>query len=285
MARREHRLGRGLESLIPYLPIAPGSQVIEVDINAVLPNPKQPRQKEDDEGLAELAASIQEHGILQPLMATKEGERYQLVAGARRWRAAKLAGLRRVPVILREATPQEQLELALVENLQRRDLHPLEEAAAYHHLIEDFNLTQEEVARRVGKSRPSIANALRLLNMAPEGKLALWEGRISAGHAKALLGLTDRQEQVQALQEVEERGLSVRQTEELVRGLATPRAGRPRDEAADERLGLGQRVEEELERALGAEVEVRLSRGGSGWISIAFRSAEELEQLRRRLLG
>ena len=287
MARRERRLGRGLASLIPYLPISPGSRVIEVDINAIQLNPSQPRQREDDEELAELAESIRAHGVLQPLLATKHGERYQLIVGGRRWRAAKLAGLRRVPVILREASPQESLELALVENLQRTDLNPLEEAVAYQQLIQDFGLTQEEVAKRVGKSRSTIANCLRLLNLSPEGKRALWEGRVTAGHARALLRLEDRHQQVQALEEVVAHGFSVRRTEELAHELIAPppeprELRRGREEAL---FLLARDMEAELAEALGMEVAVTISRGGGGRVIITFHSREELERLHRRLLS
>ncbi len=287
MTRRERRLGRGLASLIPYLPMAPGSQLIEVDINAIHLNPSQPRQREDDRELAELAESIRAHGVLQPLLATKQGERYQLIVGGRRWRAAKLAGLRRVPVILREASPQESLELALVENLQRTDLNPLEEAVAYQHLVQDFGLTQEEVAKRVGKSRSTIANSLRLLNLTAQGKRALWKGDITAGHARALLRLEDRREQVQALEEVVARGLSVRHTEELARQLTAPppEPDEPRKGPEETLLIVARDVEAELAEALEMEVTVTISRGGGGRVIIPFQSREELERLRRRLLS
>jgi ParB family chromosome partitioning protein len=287
MSRRERRLGRGLASLIPYLPLSPGSQVIEVDINAIRMNPSQPRQHVDEEELADLAESIRAHGILQPLLARREGERYQLIVGGRRFQAARLAGLRRVPIILREADPQESLEMALVENIQRSNLNPLEEAVAYQNLIQDFGLTQEEVARQVGKSRPTIANSLRLLSLTPECKRALWEGRITAGHARALLRLEDRRQQLQALAEVQTRGLSVRHTEELARQLVTPppEPVESRGRVADDLLALARHIEAELAEALVTEVTVAISRHGRGRVSIAFRSQEELEDLQRRLLG
>jgi ParB family chromosome partitioning protein len=241
----------------------------------------------DEEELADLAESIRAHGILQPLLATRQGERYQLIVGGRRFQAARLAGLRRVPIILREADPQESLEMALVENIQRSNLNPLEEAVAYQHLIQDFGLTQEEVARRVGKSRPTIANSLRLLGLTPECKRALWEGQITAGHARALLRLEDRGQQLQALGEVQTRGLSVRHTEELTRHLTTPppEPVEPRERAEDDLLALARHIEAELAEALAMEVMVAISRRGSGRVSIAFHSREELENLQQRLLS
>ena len=219
-------LGKGLEALIPSGQPTPG--LLEVSVEDIAPNPRQPRRSLDSRALHELADSIREHGLIQPLVVSRirtrpksgeEGPRYQLIAGERRRQAAKMAGLERVPVVVKEASPQEMLELALVENIQRADLNPLEEAAAYGQLVDEFGLTQEEVASRVGRSRSSVANSLRLLGLPDQVKEVLAEGRISEGHARAILGLKRGGDRLKALRAVLKRGLSVRQTEELVRRL------------------------------------------------------------------
>ena len=279
MAKRG--LGRGLASLIPVEEGA-GGGVLEIDPQEIVPNPHQPRQRFAPEALEALAASIREHGLIQPLIVTRRAEGgYQLIAGERRWRAARLVGLKKVPVLLKEATPQEMLELALVENLQRADLNPLEEALAYRHLAETFGLSQAEIARRVGKSRAAVANTLRLLQAAPEVQAALAEGRISEGHARALLGLESGEAQVEALHEVLALALSVRQTEALVR--------RRRERAAAQ--GEGEPVSPEMEalenrfqEALGTRVALRAGRKG-GRIIIYYYSDEEFRHLYRRLTG
>ncbi len=285
--KKRYGLGRGLDALIPggsddAPPAAAG--VRYVPVTAIRPNPHQPRARMDPAALDELAASIREHGVLQPLIVTRgqrEGE-FVLVAGERRWRAAQKAGLERVPVLVREVTAQEQLELALIENLQRADLNPLEEAEAYRHLHETFGLTHEEIARRVGKSRAAVTNALRLLQAAPAVQQALLEGRIREGHARALLGLPTHAAQEAALQTVLAQGLSVRQTEALVRklqGRAQP-APRPKKEASDP---LVQRLEARLQAHLGTRVKVQTGPHG-GRITLYYYSDEELEALLQRLL-
>ena len=182
-------LGKGLEALIPTGQ-EPAGGVAQVPVAAITPNPMQPRTTIDPDTLAELADSIREHGLLQPLIVTRRGpEQYQLIAGERRWQAARLAGLASVPAIVKEATPQEVLEIALVENIQRADLNPLEEASAFRQLVDEFGLTQEQVALRVGKSRVAVTNVLRLLRLPAEARQALAGGSIREGHARALLAL------------------------------------------------------------------------------------------------
>jgi ParB family chromosome partitioning protein len=215
VSKSRRALGRGLDALIPASESKAGAA--EIPIARVSPNPHQPRQDMDEETLAELASSIREHGVIQPLVVTQVGDEYQLIAGERRWRAAQLAGLTTVPAIVKETTPQQMLELALVENVQRADLNPLEEAGAYRQLIDEFGLTQEEVADRVGKSRAAIANTVRLLRLPDDVKEALGAGRISEGHARALLSLPTARLQRQVMDIVEKRGFNVRQTEDLVR--------------------------------------------------------------------
>jgi ParB family chromosome partitioning protein len=220
-AKTRGGLGKGLGALIPAGTAQPGLRRVSMD--AIVPNPRQPRSVFDPEALQELADSIREVGLIQPLIVQQVpgsedapgGPRYQLITGERRWRASRLAGLQHVDVIVKEATPQEMLELALVENIQRSDLNPLEEASAYQQLSDEFGLTQERIAERVGRSRASVANAMRLLRLPEEVKDALVTGQITEGHARALLMLSDEDEQLQALRAVLQRRLSVRQTEEL----------------------------------------------------------------------
>jgi ParB family transcriptional regulator, chromosome partitioning protein len=219
MSVKRGGLGRGLGALMPEGALGGGG--IEVDIDAIAPNPYQPRTTFLEDEIAALAASIAEHGIIQPLLVARaeptDGTPYRIIAGERRWQAARRAGLRQVPVVVKDATPQQMLELALVENIQRADLNPLEEAFAYRTLVSEFGMTQEQVARRVGKNRTTVANGIRLLGAAPAVQEALAAGQISEGHARALLGLPDQTQQVAALGIVTERAFNVRQTEALVR--------------------------------------------------------------------
>ncbi len=283
--KKRYGLGRGLDALIPGGETADaGAGVRYVPIQAIRPNPHQPRSVLQPAALAELAASIREHGILQPLIVTQgpgEGE-YTLIAGERRWRAAQQAGLERVPVLVREVTAQEQLELALIENIQRADLNPLEEAEAYRHLHETFGLTHEEIARRVGKSRVAITNALRLLKAAPAVRQALLEGRIREGHARALLGLRKPAAQEAALATVLRQGLSVRQTEALVRKLQgrAEKSKKPPTDAPDPTV---RRLEARLQSHWGTRVTVQTGPRG-GRITLYFYSDEELDALLQRLL-
>jgi ParB family chromosome partitioning protein len=270
-------LGRGLDAL---LPAAEQGGLQEIDVDRIEPNPRQPRQR--SEGLEDLAASIQQHGVVQPLVVSRAGDdRYQLIVGERRWQAARLAGRRTVPAVVKDVSDRETLELALVENVQRADLNPLEEATAYQRLIEDYGLTQHEVARQVGKSRVAIANTLRLLALPDPLKLAVAEGRITEGHARALLALPDEQAQIAVLERVEREGLTVRQTEDLVRRLQEPREpSRPaRTRSADIEA-----LEEELRRSLGTKVTLRPGRTG-GRIIIEYYSDEDFQGLYERLVG
>jgi ParB family chromosome partitioning protein len=236
MSSRHRGLGRGLGALIPGAETPSGLTQVRVD--DITANPRQPRHEMGTETLRELADSILEHGMIQPLIVTEQavsegagGTHYQLIAGERRWRAAMLAGLEWVPVLIKEATPEETLELALVENIQRADLNPLEEANAYRQLIDEFGLTQEQVAKRVGRNRVTVTNSLRLLRLPDEVQGALLAGRISEGHARALLGLPGQSLQIDVLRAIEKRALSVRQTEEVVRRLTASSAAK--EEAPD----------------------------------------------------
>lgn len=277
---RQHGLGRGLAALIPQRAHAAGST--EISILRVQPNPRQPRQRMDEVELVALAASIKEHGVLQPILVTETLDGYQLVAGERRLRASEIAGLERIPAIVRQLADQEQLELALVENLQREDLGPLEEAHAFRSLVDDFGMSQDDIATRVGRARSTVANTLRLLDLDQAVQSAMAAGEISEGHARALGGLPADQ-QARVLRTVTEGQLSVRQTEELVRRIRTPRPAA--DAAQPRRLDPDmERVEEELRRSLGTKVTLARSRRG-GRIIIEYYSDEELSQLYDRLIG
>jgi ParB family chromosome partitioning protein len=278
---RSQGLGRGLASLIPQRhPGQPGT--IEIPIGRVSANPRQPRKRFDAEGLASLTASIVEHGVLQPILVTETIDGYQLVAGERRLRAAQAAGLDRIPAVVRQLADRDQLELALVENLQREDLDPLETAAAYRQLIDEFGFSQDDLAARVGRARSTVSNTLRLLELAPGIQAAVADGRLTEGHGRALGGLaTELQDRV--LDSVIGQELSVRQTEELVRRLREPKPQPegPPARRVDPDL---ERVEEELRRALGTKVSLARSRRG-GRIVIEYYSDEELTQLYDRLIG
>lgn len=283
---RRGGLGRGLDSLIPTLG---GSDrvkaaTVEVPIDSISPNPYQPRTTIDQSKLDVLAQSIRTHGVIQPLIvtATEDDRRYTLIAGERRWRAARLAGLTEVPVVIKEAATQTMLELALVENVVRADLSPLEEATAYRQLIDEFGLTQANVAERVGRSRVSVTNTLRLLAAPEEVHLALEEGKISEGHARALLGLPTAVDQVAMLKMVIERSWNVRQTEDAVRRWITGEAKR---EVSTVRNIVDEHLQENLQRVLTTKVAVRRDAQGGGAITIQFFSEEQLRSISERLIG
>jgi len=287
MARRPG-LGKGLDALIPggekkqEESISSSDQGIkQIPITRIQPNPQQPRVQMDGQALEELAASIREHGILQPLIVSKRDENYYtLIAGERRWRAAKLAGLTLVPIIEREVSEQGQLELALIENLQRADLTPLEMAEAYKTLSEDFSLTHEQIAGRVGKSRTSVTNTLRLLNLPEQVRNALAEGTISEGHARALLGLPHPNAQRAALSTVLNLGLNVRQTENLVKKLNGERPPTtPKPTPSPE----VQALENRLRNYFGTKVNLNKSRNG-GSLIIRYYSDEELNDILEKIL-
>jgi ParB family chromosome partitioning protein len=253
-----------------------------VPIGEIIPNPRQPRSHFDGEALQELADSIREHGVIQPLIVTRnDNGGYTLIAGERRWQAAKKAGLEQVPVVVRQTTDQQRLELALIENIQRADLNPLEEAQAYQHLSDEFNLSHEEIAARVGKSRVAVTNTLRLLKLPQDVLKALLERRISEGHARALLGLPTPQAQSAALKTVLVRTITVRETEELVRKLGGEKAPSkaPVGPSADIKA-----LQDRLQSALGTEVSLKVARNGKSALTLYFYSDEELNALLSRLV-
>ena len=269
---RPFGLGRGLEALIPSA--GETTSTFEIPVDRIARNPHQPRSRFDDVGMAELTASVAAHGVLQPIVVrTSVDGGYELIAGERRLLAARAAGLATIPAVVREAAADETLQLALVENLQRADLNPMEEAGAYRELIERFGLSHEAVAGQVGKSRVAVSNALRLLDLAPETRQAIVEGKISEGHGRALAALTVPEQQRAVLQLVLERQLSVRQTEELVRRRRTapaPRHAELTSDLAD--------LEAQLRGILATKVGIVRTRRG-GRLVIEFYSDEELDRL------
>jgi ParB family transcriptional regulator, chromosome partitioning protein len=281
MTNRRGGLGRGLDALIPSLqPV-----VEQVDVDLIAPNPHQPRTVFDPDSLSELAGSIKEHGVIQPLIVSRpeagtSTAPYQLIAGERRLLAARQAGLQRVPVIVKEASPQALLELALVENLQRQDLGPLEEASAFRRLGEEFGLTQESIATRVGRSRSAVANSLRLLTLPQDMQASLASGEITSGHARALLGIDDEDERRRAWRTIVDGRLTVRDAELLAKasGSTGPRrAARVRPRSADLLA-----IEEQLRASLGTRVDLTRGRKG-GRMVIHYYSDEELESIIERL--
>ncbi|MBP9041585.1 MAG: ParB/RepB/Spo0J family partition protein, partial [Anaerolineaceae bacterium] len=269
-------LGKGLEALIPGgFTSTPATADTYAPISMIAPNPRQPRESMSEENLSELAASISEHGILQPLVVTHDPitGMYTLIAGERRLRAAKIAGLEKVPVIIRTATDQERLELALIENVQRSDLSPLETAVAYRQLADEFNLSHDEIAVRVGKSRVAVTNSLRLLKLPQQVQDALISQSITEGHARALLGLPTESAQLAALQTILKNELNVRQTEELVRKLSGVKPPSLPEKDIDPHV---KEIEDQLSERLGTKVSLRHGEKG-GSLTIHYYSDEELE--------
>ena len=288
MSTQRKRLGKGLGALLGESAVEaarrPGGETQRVEVQRIVPNRHQPRARFDDEGIAELAASIAQMGVLQPLLVTPlEDGRYMLVSGERRLRAARRAGLPTVPVVVRDVEDRELLELALVENLQREDLDPIEEATGYRELVDAFEMTQAEVAERVGRSRPAIANAIRLLDLPEEVQGLVRGGALSAGHGRALLGLADRRAIAPLGRKVIRDGLTVRQVERLVKRenqgpRAEPPAPRPGPDELERR-----RIEEDLQRSLGTRVRLRADRSGKGRLEVDFFSFDDLERIVQRL--
>lgn len=284
---KQRGLGRGLGAFFPEMEEDLLQGPVEVPIAEIVPNPYQPRKEFPPESLEELAESIKNHGVLQPLLVRKVDEKHQLIAGERRLRAAKMAGLFMVPVVIKDIDDRTAMEIALVENLQREDLNPLEEAEAYKKLMDEFQLTQEEIARTVGKSRSAITNTLRLLNLPEEVRTRLVEKKITPGHARALLGLESTPDQIAACEEILKNDLSVRETEDLVRQWAkgdvsretSPGPSKPGRKEPEPDLQL-QALIEDLTRTLGTKVDIKRQRGKEGGrIEIEYYSMEELERI------
>jgi ParB family chromosome partitioning protein len=285
MMERRPALGKGLSALLPEVPEPARAGAIDVDIDLLAPSDQQPRQRVDEGTLAALADSIRAHGVIQPILVRRTGATYRIIAGERRWRAAQKAGLLKVPVVIRdmpEGSERQRLELALVENLQREDLNPIEEALAYQRLIDEFHLTQDHVAAVVGRDRTSVANYLRLLRLPDEVRGHVASGALSMGHARAIAGLTDEAAQRHAARDVMTGALSVRETEVLVKKLAAPPTIRTSAPGATDIHTRA--AEDRLRFALGTKVRiVRRRRGGA--IEVEFGSEAELNRLYELLLG
>src|SRR5690606_32703742 len=287
-------LGKGIGALIPSAPPrrpeaaapsadqpAPRGVVQEIPLDAIAVNPRQPRARFDEQAIEDLANSIRDRGVLQPILVrTAEGGRYELIAGERRLRAARRVGLERIPALVKEANDGESLVIAIIENVQRADLTALEEARAYQALMEEFSLTQEEVARRVGKSRPAIANTLRLLQLPEDVQRELEEGRITAGHARALLAVESSAARSALTREIVTRGLSVRVAEKAVARARSSSSAASTTSDPDVR-----RLETDMSRALGTKVTIRPGKGGAGTIEIAYFSDDDLARVAAQLTG
>jgi ParB family chromosome partitioning protein len=279
---RRRALGKGLSALLPEpegTPLSAEAQAAEVPIASLEPNPLQPRSAIEPARLSELAASIRESGIVQPILVRRRGERYQIIAGERRWRAAQQLGLASVPVTVRDVPDERLLELALVENIQREELSPLEEAQAFQRLHDEFRLTQEEIAKRVGRDRSTVANAVRLLRLPRELRDLVAQGRLDAGHARALLALDRAEDQVALGREAARKQLSVREVERRVAAMRAPRSSR----AAGKKDANTRAAEERLRAALGTRVQIT-RKGRAGTLRIAFASEAELNRLYEALL-
>ncbi len=266
-------LGKGLGALIESVDIN-DSGVTEVKLNDIEPNTGQPRKYFDDEKLAQLAESIKQHGVVQPLIVSRSGSAYKIVAGERRWRAARLAGLQTVPVIVRDFSDRKIMEVALIENIQREDLNPIEEAEAYNKLIEEYKMTQEEISATVGKSRSAVANSIRLLNLQEKIKELIISGEISSGHARALLSIEDQAIQMKAVEEIIKKGLSVRDTEALVKKLTTKKAKKqPKEDNVEIKA-----LEDRLREIFGTKVQI-MNNKKKGKILIEYYSTDELDRI------
>lgn len=252
-----------------------------IKISRIEPNEGQPRKSFDEETLKELADSMKEYGILQPLLVKRKGGNFQIIAGERRWRAAKMAGLKEVPVIVREYNKQQSVEIALIENVQRADLNPIEEALAYQQLMQEFGLKQEEIALRVSKNRATITNSIRLLKLAEPVQQLLISGEISSGHARALLGLEDKEQQIALASQIIEKGLNVRQVEKLVKMMTKPQKDEKEKEESEEKdlSFIFRDLEEKMKGIMGTKVMIHQKDKNKGRIEIEYYSASELERI------
>ena len=293
-------LGKGLDSLIPtnvmmesevkHATVSTASSAEEgkdgtlmVKLSKVEPNREQPRKNFDEDSLQELAESLKQFGMLQPILVQNRGDYYEIIAGERRWRAAKIAGLKEVPVIVRELTDQEIVEISLIENIQREDLNPIEEAQAYKRLLTEFHLKQEEVAERVSKSRTAVTNSKRLLKLCDEVQKMVVDDMISTGHARALISIEDPEEQYLIAQKIFDEKLSVREVEKLVKDLHKP--PKPPKEENKTLQAIYQEISERLKQSLSTKVSVSAKQNGAGKIEIEFYNHEDLERLLERITG
>lgn len=283
-------LGKGLDSLIPKMEVdeissRPKRQVSEivekgimtVKINMVEPNRNQPRKSFDEDALVELSDSIKQYGIIQPLVVQKKDDYYEIIAGERRWRAAKQAGLKEVPVIIKDYSEQEVVEIALIENIQREDLNPIEEAMAYKRLLTEFDLKQDQVAERVSKSRTAVTNSMRLLKLSDEVQQMLIENLITSGHARALLAIEDKKQQIQLATKIMDEKLSVRETEKLIKSILNPKQKKEKEEIDNKFIY--EDIESKIKEIVGTKVKVNHKPNGKGKIEIEYYSNAELERI------
>ncbi|GCA67029.1 chromosome partitioning protein ParB [Mediterraneibacter butyricigenes] len=295
MAVKRSGLGKGLDSLIPDKAVnksattgkkeekseknvnESGEQL--VPINQVEPNREQPRKEFDEDALLELADSIKQYGILQPLIVQKRKDYYEIIAGERRWRAAKKAGLKEVPVIIREYTDQQVVEISLIENIQRENLNPIEEAMAFKKLLEEFNLKQDEVAERVSKSRTAVTNSMRLLKLSEKVQQMIVDEMITTGHARALLALDDEEQQYILANKIFDEKLSVRETEKLVKALKNPKKEDTTKEVEDKNSFIYADIEDKMKSVIGTKVNIHQKKSGKGKIEIEYYSQDELERI------
>lgn len=284
MSAIKRGLGKGLDTMIPERITETDTKEENVSretllpINEIEPNKYQPRKSFDEEGLKELADSIRQYGIIQPLIVQKKGKLYEIIAGERRWRASRLAGLKEVPVIIKDYSPQEVVEIALIENIQREDLNPIEEAQAYQRLIREYNLKQEELAERVSKSRVTITNALRLLKLDDRVQQMLIDNTLSGGHARSLLSLEDANLQFETACKIVEKKLSVRETENLVRQLLKAKPNKE-SKTTDDNSFIYRDIEEKLKNIIGTKVSINRRKNNKGKIEIEYYSDEDLERI------
>jgi len=277
------RLGKGLSALINNDENVDQSRVEEIFIDQIEPNPFQPRSNFDEDALRELANSIQEKGIIQPITVRKiKAEKYQIVAGERRWRASKLVGLEKIPAVIRNFDDQEMLEIALIENIQREDLNPVEEAGAYKEMLDNFDITQAELAKQVGKSRSNVSNMIRLLKLSDKVKNHLQRGTITIGHARALLSLEKEETQVAACENIIIQDLTVRETENYVEKLKNPLKGKEKKEEKTELDQVWQQAASELEKNLGTRVKIK-QRKKNNLLTIELDSLDQLNELVKKL--
>ena len=281
-------LGKGLDSLITdkvSKPVKPKSEhaadAVMIDIKKVEPNREQPRKKFDEDALIELSESIKQFGVLQPLLCKERVDYYEIIAGERRWRAAKIAGIKEVPVIIKKLSEQEIMEISLIENLQREDLNPIEEALAYKRLIDEFKLKQDEVAERVSKSRTAVTNAMRLLKLNEKVQQMVIDEMLTTGHARALLGIEDQDIQYVLAQQIFDQKLSVRDTEKLVKSMQNEKKGKKKEpEKLDSKLlAIYSDLEEQMKKIMGTKVLINSKNSNSGKIEIEYYSQDELDRI------
>ncbi|MCI9546959.1 MAG: ParB/RepB/Spo0J family partition protein [Lachnospiraceae bacterium] len=290
MAVRKSGLGKGLDSLIPDHHLEKANEaneiretedregIVSVRISKVEPNREQPRKQFDEDSLLELAESIKQYGVLQPLLVLNKNDYYEIIAGERRWRAAKLAGIKEIPVIIKEYSEQEIVEISLIENIQREDLNPIEEAMAYKRLLEDFHLKQDEIAERVAKSRTAVTNSLRLLKLDEKVQEMLIDEMLTTGHARALLAITDTREQLNLANRIFDEKLSVRETEKLIKNLLNPtKKEETKVDSAED--AIYEKLEDKMKGIIGTKVTINRKKKNKGKIEIEYYSQEELERI------